>query len=43
MMLWTKGHDVITFTFNTFILRSPGVPNFADIIKIATILVNIIF
>ena len=38
-----KRYDVITFALNTFVLKSPGVPNFADNIKIAIILVNVIF
>ena len=38
-----RSYDVITFTSIYFILRRPGVDNFADIIKIVTIFVKKIF
>ena len=38
-----RNYDVITFISNTFILRKPGVASFADIIKIATMVIKITF
>ena len=38
-----RNYYVITFFENTFILRRPRVVNFADIIKIATIIIKTTF
>ena len=35
-----RNYDVVTFFQNTFILRRPGLAKFADIIKVATMLIK---